>query len=144
MLHDIFAACELYTRLYQRVRNANVSGVCYRTMSHAVETASGDVATPPEATVLRYLDLFWQIEACIAEVADCLGERAYLRWASARLLGCASAEEAWALWATLPPESRPTLGGKGPWCASWQGDVHTGDLILDRALQQLGLLRRPS
>jgi len=143
MLHDIFAACELYRRLRARVRNANIAGICYRTMSHKVETSSTVQGTPPEATIFRYLDTLWQLEDCMGQVAETLGERDYWIWSTCRLLGAETPEEGWALWKSLPWRERPrTLPAKGYFFDCWQSYVRLGDLVLDRALQEGRLLKR--
>lgn len=143
ILRDIFAACELYRRLYERVRRPKVAGICYRTMSHSIQT-SPEPSTPPEATVTKYLDTFWQLEDCMQEVEDALGVEGYLMWASCRLLGLETAEEGWEAWLSLPRAHRPSeLRTRGRWYSHWQSNVRTGDLILDRVMQEGRLLQRP-
>jgi len=145
MLHDIFAALELYRRLRTRVRSATIAGICYRTMSHKVETSPTVQGTPPEATIFRYLDTLWQLEDCLAQVWEDLGERRYWIWASSRLLECSVPEEAWALWSSLPRADRPeAFPSRGDFFGGWESYQRRGDLVFDRALQEGRLLKRAS
>jgi len=141
MLHDIFAACELYARLYQKVRSPQIAGIDYAAMSHSVRTANSVKAAAPDATTFRYLDLFWQLEACMGLVLEDIGEPDYIRWATRRLLSAETEEDGWALWLTIPSIDRPSrLGSRGAFRDGWESAVRAGDLALDYALQQGRLL----